>query len=273
MIKRVCWLTDTHLNVLAAAARQAFYQTVVEQQCDAIIITGDISETPSTTAQMLQEMHASIRSPIYFVLGNHDYFSSTVELAHKQMRLLHKQNSALVWLPLYEYIPLTKTHALLGQDGWADARLGNFAIPDENDLDAQNIHDLIEAKRTSRAALQKKMQHLADRDASQLQHQIEQAIHDGYQKLTVVTHIPPYAEVAWHRDKPYDEVKLPYFTSDAIATVLNKSSKKYPEVTFRVLCGHTHTARKAQITTNLSVNVGYAKTGSPKVVAILQDFG
>jgi len=68
----LAWLTDIHLNFLESNARKKFYEEIVNTHCDAVLISGDIAETPSL-ADLLSEMANQIKKSIYFVLGNHDY--------------------------------------------------------------------------------------------------------------------------------------------------------------------------------------------------------
>src|SRR5260221_2548987 len=68
---RATWLTDIHLNFLRPLALRAFYDRVREQQPNVLLVTGDIGEADSV-ARFVEELSAI--APIYFVLGNHDYY-------------------------------------------------------------------------------------------------------------------------------------------------------------------------------------------------------
>ena len=73
------WLTDIHLNFIDSVVRQRFYQEIVDTKCDGVLISGDIAEAPCVV-NILNEMVRYIDRPIYFVLGNHDYYKRLVYL-------------------------------------------------------------------------------------------------------------------------------------------------------------------------------------------------
>ena len=74
---KLIWLTDIHINFLDKDERLQFYQKIIRKKCDAILISGDIAEGNSVV-DLLTEMADTIQKPIYFVLGNHDYYFSSV---------------------------------------------------------------------------------------------------------------------------------------------------------------------------------------------------
>ena len=74
---KLAWLTDLHLNFIAPKERLAFYQTIVDTKIDAVLVSGDSAEAPSLCDIFLEMVHA-IGKPIYFVLGNHDYYRGSV---------------------------------------------------------------------------------------------------------------------------------------------------------------------------------------------------
>ena len=74
---KLAWLTDLHLNFINTKERISFYQTIVDAKIDAILLTGDPAEA-SSICDILWEMAQTIAKPIYFVLGNHDYYKGSV---------------------------------------------------------------------------------------------------------------------------------------------------------------------------------------------------
>ncbi len=69
---KFAWLTDIHLNFLYEDKRKQYYEKIM-LNCDAIVISGDIAEAKSITS-ILKEMAHHIKKPIYYVLGNHDFY-------------------------------------------------------------------------------------------------------------------------------------------------------------------------------------------------------
>jgi predicted MPP superfamily phosphohydrolase len=95
---KLAWLTDVHLNFLDKSGRKKFYQQIVASQVEAVLISVDIAEAPSVS-DILKEMIEQIQMPIYFVLGNHDYYRGNIKDVREQMILLNQGYTNLFWLP------------------------------------------------------------------------------------------------------------------------------------------------------------------------------
>jgi len=124
---KLAWLTDIHLNVIDKAARLEFYRHIVETSCDATLISGDIAEATSIES-ILTEMVRCLNMPIYFILGNHDYYGGQVAHVRDKMKVLSKQEANVFWLPEIGYHALSDDVILVGQDGWADGRYGDYRM-------------------------------------------------------------------------------------------------------------------------------------------------
>ena len=112
---KLAWVTDIHLNFLGSADRTRFYQDIVATKSNAVLVSGDIAEVP-TVSDILEEMAQHIAKPIYFVLGNHDYYQSTVENVRQKVAELSQENPSVNWLPETSLIQLSKDTLLLGED-------------------------------------------------------------------------------------------------------------------------------------------------------------
>ena len=122
---KIAWLTDLHLNFLEKQERIDFYQTVIESKADVIFISGDSAEAPSIS-DLLAEMKQIISKPIYFVLGNHDFYRGSVGSVREDMTRLTQAVEGLYWLPASGIHKLTNDVLLVGTDGFADGRYGNY---------------------------------------------------------------------------------------------------------------------------------------------------
>ena len=121
---RLAWTTDVHLNHATNTVQHKFYQAV-KDRADALLLTGDIAESP-TIGRFLPVMAMVADRPIYFVLGNHDYYRGSIADTQFYVAQLAGEAKDLVYLNLAGIVELTLHTALVGNDGWADARLGNF---------------------------------------------------------------------------------------------------------------------------------------------------
>jgi predicted MPP superfamily phosphohydrolase len=264
----IAWLTDIHLNFLEAAARAQFYTHVMETGADKILITGDIAEAKDV-CELLAEFSKYTNKLIYFVLGNHDYYFGSVKNVREKIQDLCKQNSKLIWLGKPEVIALNEDTILLGHDGWADARYGDFDHSPVSLNDSRLIAELYQAFLLNKSALKNEMQKLADADAVILQQTLTNAITAKTKKVIIATHVPPFPECSWHKNRPSDENWLPYFASKATGDVVMSIAKKYPNVYFLVLCGHTHTEITVKICENLEIKAGNAKYYQPAIQTII----
>ncbi len=122
---RVVWATDIHLNFLRPKERAAFFSSIHDGQPDAVFITGDIAET-SCLKELLHEMQQAIEVPLYFVLGNHDFYHGSIETVRREIQDWCKTQSGLTYLSFSGLIELTPKTVLIGHDGWGDGRFGNY---------------------------------------------------------------------------------------------------------------------------------------------------
>ncbi|KTC64696.1 phosphoesterase (plasmid) [Legionella adelaidensis] len=265
---KLAWLTDVHLNFLNADERQKFYQEIINTKCDSVLISGDIAEAPSIK-YILQELSDFIEKPVYFVLGNHDYYRGRVSEVRSQVTELTQSNQYLFWLPASSPQRLDENTILVGHDGWADGRLGNYYDSRVVLNDSKMIADLFQEKILGKSQLLAKMQQLADLDASQLQMQLLQAVKEHPRKVIVLTHIPPFKEVCFHAGKISNDDWLPYFASEATGEVLRDICMNYTDINFLAFCGHTHDKAEYNPLPNLLVEVGHAEYQQPEIQKII----
>lgn len=262
---KLVWLTDIHLNFISAKLRANFYDSIAATQCDGILLCGDIAEAPSISA-ILIEMSAHIGVPIYFVLGNHDYYHGQVDNVRKEMKLSTNAENFLFWLPIAGVQMLTDNTVLLGVDGWADGRYGDFQGSPVSVNDSVLIDDLFQKKVIGKYQLLQKMQELADRDAMKLHDLVLKAIKNYSPKqIIILTHVPPYQEACLYKGKITDNNFLPFFAAKATGDVLTNIAKNNENTNFLVLCGHTHAKAYYQQASNLIVKVGKAEYYTPEI--------
>lgn len=267
-IMKAAWLTDIHLNFIDEYARQKFYQEIINTQCDAVLISGDIAEAPSLSG-ILKEMTDQIKKPIYFILGNHDYYRGQVNAVRESMTELTKSEKLLYWLPASGLMMLSQDTILLGQDGWADGRLGDYQNSQVVLNDSRMIADLFQEKILGKYQLLEKMQQLADSDAMRLRDDLKLATVKNPKKIIVLAHVPPFKEACMHQGKMSDDYWLPYFGSKATGDVLMQIAKENLGIEFLVLCGHTHSEGNYQPLDNLTIKVGKAEYCYPEVQEVL----
>ena len=134
----LAWLTDVHLNFLSEMEVENFLATVREIDPDAVLVTGDIGESRNV-APWLERMDDAWDRPIYFVLGNHDFYGGSIAGVRSEAAALSRKRPNLRYLTALGVCELTPRVGLIGDDGWADARLGNY----EQSLVMMNDYRLI----------------------------------------------------------------------------------------------------------------------------------
>ncbi len=266
---QLVWLTDIHLNFIDANARKKFYQEIINMESDGILISGDIAEAPSIK-DILQELADFIEKPIYFVLGNHDYYRGKISEVRSEMTALTAANKYLFWLPASDPLRLDNDTFLVGQDGWADGRFGDYQNSRVVLNDSKMIADLFQEKILGKYQLLDKMQQLADADATRLRNDLEQAVSQNPKKIVVLTHVPPFREACLHEGKISDDSWLPYFSSKVMGDILMQSAQQNLSIDFLVLCGHTHSKTTYQPIDNLTIEVGGAEYCQPVIQKVIK---
>ena len=118
---RLAWITDPHFNFLPPFGARAFGQYVAKETgCDAVVLTGDIAESKSLE-RASRGFAEGLDKPVYFVLGNHDYYSGSIEGTRTVARRL---GGNLRWLHSAGIVQLSQETALVGHEGWYDAQYG-----------------------------------------------------------------------------------------------------------------------------------------------------
>ena len=265
---RLGWITDIHLNFLNIADRRRFLESVREQ-VDALVISGDIAESNSI-GEMLRQIEAWLERPVYFVLGNHDCYRGSVAGTRANVAEMVNGAKNLVYLSRAGIVELTPHTCLVGHDGWADARLGDYDRSDVIVNDFLLIDELRcwkDPHTLDKPALRRALQTLGDEAAGYLQGLLSQAA-ERYPNVVVATHVPPFREAAWHQGRPSGDDYLPYFSCKAVGDVLLAVAKSHPACQLLVLCGHTHGGGEVQVLENLRVVTGPAEYGKPQIQQI-----
>jgi len=265
---RLAWMTDIHLNFLGTQQIETFLNEILEKDPDALLITGDIGEASSVEVY-LRRMVEHVQRPIYFVLGNHDYYHGSIDGVRTRIKRLADEYKHLYWLPDCGVIPLSEEVALVGHGGWSDGGYGDFLNSSITLSDYLLIAELARKQRYPRSMLTL-LRALGKEAAAYLREVLFKAL-ESHPKVFVALHSPPFMESCWYEgeaakeDNPY----LPHFTCKACGDVLLEAAKAHPERKITVLCGHTHGSGEVQMSSNLHVITGGAVYEKPEVQQVL----
>src|SRR5262245_54018805 len=104
---RLAWATDVHLNFLSSHELADFARALDASSADAILLTGDIAEAPSLE-RLLVALGRALKRPIYFVLGNHDFYHGSIAEVRSKAAALSRSSPWLRWLPAVAPIELAE---------------------------------------------------------------------------------------------------------------------------------------------------------------------
>jgi 3',5'-cyclic-AMP phosphodiesterase len=270
---RLAWLTDIHLDFVEPVDVDPFVKEIADSNPDSVLISGDIS-TATTIEYHLSLLEKRLRIPIYFVLGNHDYYEGSVGDLRKRVLGICEKSQNLHWLTGNGIIQLTKKTCLIGHDGWADGRFGDYSGSEVllndyfliKEFQLLGIAGLSIEEKYGRLQL---MQVLANQAATHFARFLPDALH-SFEQIILLTHVPPFREACWHESRISDNDSLPHFSSKVVGDILVKEMMAHAAKKLLVLCGHTHSPGEVDILSNLRVLTGRSTYGSPEVQRFLE---
>jgi 3',5'-cyclic-AMP phosphodiesterase len=256
---RIAWATDLHLDHAGKTATDSFVASVVASRPDCLIVTGDTGESHSWRL-LLDNLAERVGKPVYFVLGNHDYYRSTIKAVRQEAA------SVKGWLVKSGAMLLSDEAALVGHDGWGDGRLGSYATSTVMLNDYMLIGELVHPNKFVRL---RKLEALGDETADHFRQWVPAAA-QRRKRIFVATHVPPFRDACWHQGSVSDDNWLPHFSCRASGDALLAIADEFEDVTFTVLCGHTHGEGYVRMRPNLEVFTGGAEYGFPKLQRVFE---
>lgn len=262
---RLAWATDLHLNFVSEAHAIRLCGRMLEAGVDGLLLGGDLTEAPLLEPCLtLLEKHLGL--PIWFVLGNHDYYGGSIGEVRARLGVFPRFTDHLHYLSAGGVVRLSEHTALVGHDGWGDCRSGNAESSRVLLNDFLHIAELAGlSPGARRLALQRLGQAAAEHIDNLLGQALAQAAH-----VVVLTHVPPFPEACVYDGQKSGEDWLPYFCNAAVGPILLKHARAHPDRRILVLAGHTHQAINLEVLPNLRVRVGEAEYGRPRYQAVFR---
>lgn len=244
----IVWASDLHAGFLEDKQLTKFCESIANTPgLESVLIGGDISEARKLTSD-LNTVRRYIKVPIYFVLGNHDYYGSSIKEMSNIAKHYCRSNDNIWWLDDQQgAIDLGNGIGLMGVGGWGDCTVGN---PDSRAValnDWHYIEELSYLTHTSRVGVLKDLGKKAAEHTALL---LSKAV-CKFDKIVFLTHVPPWPEVSFHRGVRSDDNYLPYYCCAQVGKVICGIMKEYPEKSLLSLSGHTHGGGEAAITDNI----------------------
>ena len=265
-MKRVAWLTDIHLSFVEEENRQDFVDLIVQSEADAMLIGGDIGEATNVVA-FLKNIGDIFETPTYIVLGNHDFYGGGITSVRKAVDALCDVHPFLHFLTTATSpVQLSENVALVGHDGWADAREGDYSRSLVMMNDYRLIEELARFEKQDRLA---ELHRLGDEAAQHVREQLDLALQSNTTAF-VLTHVPPFREACWYRGQVSDDEWAPHFVCQAMGRAILDMAEIHPNKDITVLCGHTHSPGECQPAPNVRVITGGAQYGIPGITKVFE---
>ena len=275
---KAAWFTDIHLDCVTDPELHVKNISTQSSGCDIVLISGDISVSHSLT-QHLCLLEDALEKPIYFVLGNHDFYFSNISGVRKNVSALCNKLSYSRYLSCVPYIKFGKQTAIVGHDGWYDAGNGNAEISSFIMNDWIRISDFRPAMsptgsgriQISKDQIVQIAKSICYPAVAHISTGIKSSIQSGCNNVIVVTHVPPFEQSFVYNPKKGVHAidAVPWYTSKMMGNMLLSAARACPNVNFTVISGHTHSAFDEKITDNLTAKVGAADYGNPSLAGFL----
>ena len=250
-MNKIAWATDIHLDRLKERDYLEYKEYLSELNPDCLIISGDIAEGEKV-CESLKDFDESFNFPIYFVLGNHDFYWNSFEGVENQVDQVVKASQNLHWLTKSGVIKINDSSCLIGVEGWGDGQNGTVNLSEGFTRDLRAIEDY---KNLNRDEIVKFINKKGEHYASLLHPNLLEAV-NNYQNVLLVTHVPPFVDDCFDRSlRICGEFKLPFYTCKAIGDLLLDVMENYPTCIMTVFSGHTHENADVKILDNLRVRV------------------
>lgn len=272
----LAWLTDIHLDCADNPVQSLRDLRDEAAASDALIISGDISIGPGIV-QHLGLLEDVFEKPIFFVLGNHDYYYSDIMSVRRNVKGVCRNMSYSKYLGSLPYVLLDNRSAIVGADGWYDGFNGNCMGSEILMNDWIKIQDFSPAiqntpmgKQINKQAVLQIARAICKDSVSHVINGIKAAA-DRCDKIIIVTHVPPFLESytsAKFKDADANHI-VPWYTSKMMGEAINAAANHYTDKQFVVLSGHTHSSFEGNLAANLEVHVGKSVYGTPQIAGYI----
>ena len=254
---KAIWVTDPHFDhIKDTTLLFKFFQDVENEKADCLLLGGDFAQA-DCLIEKLDLLNNNVDIPIYFSLGNHEYYYGAISTVRKMVDEYCAKNPKFTYLTNSDPIKLTDTVTLIGHDCWGDAYFGNPRSRVKL-TDFKLIKDLKHL--WPLPVLIDRLRELGQEAAVELDKKLQKAFENpDLKKIIVLTHVPPFKEISTYRGKVSDEDFLPFFSCGTVGRMLTEEMKTRPNHEMLVLSGHTHDKVEADILPNLKAKSGRAE--------------
>jgi predicted MPP superfamily phosphohydrolase len=264
--KPLVWVSDFHLTFFDQEALFAIFKRIMLTHPSMLLLSGDISDGKHLADHLLAVVPA-VNCPVYFVLGNHDYYLSSFGAIESTISCIAKNEPRLFWLETAGVVPLSDETGLIGHGGWADGQAGvglRSTVTLNDFIYIKDFQDLM------RPALFEELNRRGKACAEFLNQTLPQAL-ERFHQVIVLMHVPPFEAAARYKGKPSSPEYAPHFSCIQAGQTILKISQQYPDRKIRIYCGHTHESYEMQAAPNVYVTVSGSDYKKPDI-RLIQDY-
>jgi predicted phosphohydrolase len=274
IIRKILHLTDLHLSSTDEISRKILYDNIKQLKPLIIFITGDISNSV-TMKQCLQDliMNIDIETSVFYVLGNHDYYYSSVDDVINDLTLQYHKNyfftELLVCKPMWVKEIFIHNNLIIGVNNFPDGRCGDLEKSKISINDYAYIKDYVVDD------YKEVMKRLGKISADQLDSRLNDYDLYLYDNIIILMHTPPFRGAALHNGMMTMGGYEPHMVNISCGEVLeyHASKSENKNTNFVVLCGHTHTQSVYEHLQNLIVYTGGSYVGHPNISGVISLVG
>lgn len=272
---KIAWATDIHLDFLQreggrALVQFAFAEPLASANVDAVIISGDISLS-DMLEDHLRIIDETVKCPVYFVLGNHDFYGGDFESVRSMVDRVCSKSKNLRYLTSEENeIQISPGFSIVGHDGWYDAYYGRpfsagLVMSDWLQIKdfSAHLHPIAGGSTIDPHGIVGVAREASFNAAEAVLERARKAALNS-KRVVIVTHVPPFPEVHAQGGKGNNDASIPWYTSKFMGEAITRVAEENPGVGFTVLCGHTHYKAKFLNGKNIECFVGGSEYGEPR---------
>jgi len=261
---KLLWCSDLHLDRAENLRKERFLERLAAAGHDGVVITGDISDSKSLVQHLGEIASACPTKPVFFTLGNHDFFGASIKQVESAVDAVCRQVSNLHHLGKGEIIPLGNGTALVGHRGWSNGGAPPEYRPSAPNPDRQAIRDF---RGLSTAAYHSRVERLGSESADYVRSVLPTAL-GRYRRVLLTTHFPPHTHAVRFNGQLCSRDRMGHFVNFAMGGAVLGIARNYPGRRITVLSGHSHFATTVEVASGIEIRVAGARTGKPEAQGI-----
>lgn len=261
-LRRIVFATDLHLDAAGHDAHQAFFRLVEAHEPHFVLIGGDVSNGRHSLS-IIKQLQEITQKPIYFVLGNHDYYYGSIDKIREDTK--KSSSSSCNYLTASGPVALTERTVLIGHDCWADGREGDFLHSNVSLNDYLLIDELKDISPQQRLD---RLGKLGEEAAVNIEGKLQEALQMS-DRVILLTHTPIFRESCRYKNHVTDDNWAPHFVCKQVGERVKEIMRKNPDKNLLVLSGHSHHSADVTVAKNIRALVGEAEYGQPTLQGIV----